>query len=190
MNRLVLLGALIVTACNGPAEAPPLAGAKIGGPFTLIDQNGATVTERSYPGQYRIMYFGYTFCPDVCPTDVANLARGLKAFAKVDVVRAAKVRLIFVTVDPARDTPAVLKSFTAAFDPQMVGLTGDLKTIENVAKAYGIAFSIAPGQKANAYLVDHSRVAYLMDPDNKPLALVAQDGTPSEIAAEIGKWAK
>ena len=190
MNRLVFVFALLLAACGAPTAAPPLAGAKIGGSFALTDQNGQAVTERSYAGQYRIMYFGYTFCPDVCPTDVANLARGLKAFAKVDPVRAARLKLIFVSVDPARDTPAVLKSFTAAFDPNMVGLTGDLKTIEEVAKAYGVAFSIAPGQKADAYLVDHSRVAYLMDPDNKPLALVPQDGTPQEIATEIGKWVK
>jgi protein SCO1 len=190
MNRLVFAFALLLAACTAPVAQPPLAGAKIGGPFTLTDQNGATVTERSFPGQYRIMYFGYTFCPDVCPTDVANLARGLKAFAKVDPARAGRVKLIFVSVDPARDTPAVLKSFTAAFDPKMVGLTGSLKATEAVAKAFGIAFSIAPGQKKDAYLVDHSRVAYLMDPQNKPLALIPQEGTPQDIASEVGKWVK
>jgi protein SCO1 len=190
MNRVSLLAALVLAACSAPVEPPPLAGAKIGGPFTLTDQNGAMVTERSFPGQYRIMYFGYTFCPDVCPTDVANLARGLKAFANVDPARARRVKLIFVSVDPARDTPAVLKSFTSAFDPKMAGLTGNLKATEEVAKAYGIAFSIAPGQKKDAYLVDHSRVAYLMDPTNKPVALIPQDGTAQEIAAEISKWIK
>lgn len=190
MNRLVFVFALLLAACTEPASPPPLAGAKIGGPFSLTDQNGATVTDRSFPGQYRIMYFGYTFCPDVCPTDVANLARGVKAFAKADPARAARVKLIFISVDPARDTTAVLRSFTAAFDPNMVGLSGSLKVTQDVAKAYGVAFSVAPGQKADAYLVDHSRVAYLMDPDNKPLALVPQDGRPFEIAAEIGKWVK
>jgi protein SCO1 len=190
MNRVALLVTFALAACSVPAPSPPLAGARIGGPFSLTDQNGATVTERSYPGQYRIMYFGYTFCPDVCPTDVANLSRGLNAFAKVDPAKAGRVKLIFVSVDPARDTPTVLKSFTAAFDPKMVGLTGSLKAIEDVAKAYGVAFSIAPGQKADAYLVDHSRVAYLMDPDNKPIALIPQEGTPQEIADEVGKWVK
>jgi protein SCO1 len=190
MNRVAFPLILALAACSAPAATPPLAGAKIGAPFTLTDQNGATVTERSFPGQYRIMYFGYTFCPDVCPTDVANLARGLKTFAKGDPARAGRVNLVFVSVDPARDTPAVLKSFTAAFDPKMVGLTGSLKATEEVAKAYGVAFSIAPGQKSDAYLVDHSRVAYLMDPENMPLALIPQDGTPQEIANEVGKWVK
>lgn len=190
MNRFALLIALSLAACNAPAVPPPLEGARIGGPFTLTDQNGQTVTDRSFAGQYRLMYFGFTFCPDICPTDVANLARGLKIFAKTDPARAAKVRFVFVSVDPARDTPAALKPFTAAFDPKMVGLTGSAKAIEDVTKAYGVAVSIAPDQPKDSYLVDHSRVAYLMDPDNKPIALVPQDGTPQEIAAEIGKWVK
>jgi protein SCO1 len=190
MNRFVLCATGVLAACTAPVAPPPLAGAKIGGPFALVDQNGAVVTERSYAGRYRIMYFGYTYCPDICPTDVANLARGLKAFAKIDPARAAKVKLIFVSVDPARDTPAALKTFTAAFDPNMVGLTGSPKAIEAVAKAYGVAFSIAPGQPKDGYIVDHSRVAYLMDPDSKPIALVPQDGTTEEIAREIGKWVK
>ena len=190
MNRIVFLLALLLAACTVAAPRPPLEDARIGGPFALTDQNGAAVTDKSYPGQYRIMYFGYAFCPDVCPTDVANLARGLKVFAKAEPARAKRVKLIFVSVDPARDTPTVLKEFTAAFHPDMVGLTGSAKAIEDVTKAYGVSVSIAPGQSKDSYLVDHSRAAYLMDPDNKPIALVPQDGSADEIAAEIGKWVK
>lgn len=189
MNRIVPALALFLAAC-GTAAPPPLAGARIGGPFALTDQHGMAVTDRSYAGHYRIMYFGYTFCPDVCPTDVANLVRGLKAFAKSDGERAGRVRLIFVTVDPNRDTPAVLKAFAAAFDPKMVALTGSAKAIEDVTRDYGIAASVARGQAKDAYLVDHSRVAYLMDPDNKPLALLPQEGAAAEIAAELDKWVK
>jgi protein SCO1 len=190
MNRLFLAIALLLAACSSsvPAPRPPLEGARIGGPFSLTDQNGAVVTDKSFPGQYRIMYFGYTFCPDICPTDVANLARGLKAFAKTDPARAKKVKLIFVSVDPARDTPSLLKGFTAAFHPEMVGLTGTQAAIDDVAKAYGVSVSIAPNQPKDSYLVDHSRATYLMSPDNKPIALIPQDGTAEEIAAEIGKW--
>ena len=188
MNRLFFALALMLSACAAPAPRPPLEGATIGGPFTLTDQNGATVTERSFPGQYRIMYFGYAYCPDVCPTDVANLARGLKAFERADPARAKDVKLIFVSVDPARDTPAVLKEFTQAFHPKMVGLTGNAKAIEAVTRAYGVSASIAPGQSRENYLVDHSRAAYLMSPENKPIALIPQDGTAQDIASEIGKW--
>ena len=190
MNRLFFVIALLLSACSSPAPAPrpPLEGARIGGAFSLIDQNGAVVTDRSYPGKYRIMYFGYAYCPDVCPTDVANLARGLKAFAKAEPARAKKVKLIFVSVDPKRDTPAVLKDFTAAFHPDMVGLTGSEQAIDDVTKAYGVSVSIAPDQPKDSYLVDHSRAAYLMSPENKPIALIPQDGTAEAIASEIGKW--
>jgi protein SCO1 len=188
MNRIIVALAFVVAACGQTAAPPPLAGARIGGPFSLIDQTGQTVTDRSFAGQYRIMYFGYTFCPDVCPTDVANLARGLKLFTKTDAARAVKVRMIFVSVDPARDTPARLKEFTSAFGSNIVGLTGTPKVLEETTKAYGVAYSIAPGQPKDAYLVDHSRVAYLMDPDNKPVALLPQDGTAQGIADELAKW--
>jgi protein SCO1 len=190
MNRSIFALALLIVGCTSPAPRPPLEGARIGGPFALIDQDGASVTEKSFSGQYRIMYFGYTFCPDICPTDVANLARGLKAFAKVEPARARKVKFLFVSVDPARDTPAVLKAFAAAFHPDLIGLTGSAKAIEAVTKAYGVSVSIAPGQSKENYLVDHSRATYLMDPDNKPIALIPQDGAPDEIASEIGKWVR
>ncbi len=190
MNRTIFSFMLLLAACTSPAPRPPLEGARIGGLFALTDQNGAAVTDKSFPGQYRIMYFGYTFCPDICPTDVANLARGLKVFAKAEPARAKKVKLIFVSVDPARDTPSVLKDFTAAFHPDMVGLTGSAKAIADVTKAYGVSVSIAPGQPKDGYLIDHSRASYLMDPVNKPIALIPQDGTAEEIAGEIGKWVK
>lgn len=190
MNRLLFITALMLVGCSPASTAPrpPLEGARIGGAFALTDQNGRAVTDKSYPGQYRIMYFGYAYCPDVCPTDVANLARGLKAFAKAEPERAKRVKLMFVSVDPARDTKAVLKDFTAAFHPDMVGLTGSQKAIDDVTKAYGVAVSIAPDQSKDNYLIDHSRATYLMSPDNKPIALIPQDGTADEIANEVGKW--
>jgi len=189
MNRIVVALLFLLSDCAGAdSTKPPLEGARIGGPFALTDQDGRAATDKSYAGRYRIMYFGYTFCPDVCPTDMANLARGLKAFAARDAARGAKTKLIMVSVDPARDTPAVMKSFTRAFGTDIVGLTGTPQAIEATAKAYGVAYSVPPGQPKGSYLVDHSRVAYLMDPDNKPLALVPQDGTPAQIADELGKW--
>jgi protein SCO1 len=191
MNRFVFILALLLAACSAPAAPPPpLEGAQIGGPFSLTDQNGATVTDRSFVGQYRVMYFGYAYCPDICPTDVANLARGVKAFAKTNPGKADKLKFIFVTIDPARDTAKVLKDFTAAFDAKMVGLTGSPAVIAEVAKAYGVAYSIPPGQPKDSYIVDHSRQAYLMSPDNKPIALLPHDGTAEEIGAELAKWIK
>ena len=193
----VLLAVTLASCQAREAEVPPLAGATIGGPFALVDQNRRARTDRDFAGKYRIMYFGYTYCPDVCPVDMARLVEGYKQFAKSDPVRASRVVPIFVSVDPGRDTPAVLKTFAAAFDPRVVGLTGSAAAITATTKAYGIAYSIrrepgAPATLANdeQYLVDHSRVAYLMDPDNKPIALLSQDEKPAVIAAELDRWVR
>lgn len=174
-------------AADGP---PPLAGARIGAPFALTDQTGRRVTDRDFAGQYRIMYFGYTFCPDVCPVDVQMLAAGLKAFEKTDPARAAKVTPIFVTVDPGRDDVKTLKAFTAAFHPRMVGLTGDVPAITALAKGYGVWFQLGDKQPGGGYLVDHSRTAYLMGPQGQPIALIPNEGPPQAIAAELAKWVK
>ncbi len=189
MNRVLL--ALILAGCSPAAnETPPLAGARIGGPFALTDENGRAVTDRDFAGRYRIVYFGYTFCPDVCPTDVANLMQGYRVFAKVNPALAAKIRPIFISVDPERDTPPVVKAFTDAFDSRLIGLTGSPQAIDSVAKTYGVSYAAQKSAGASGYLVDHSRAAYLMDPDGKPLALLPHDETPKAIADELVKWVK
>jgi len=180
MPRLMLAPAALLAAtlssCSSPSTPPaqpPLAGARIGGPFTLVDQNGRTVTNRDFAGSYRIMYFGYTFCPDVCPTDAQNIGAGLRLLEQRDPALARRVVPIFISVDPARDTPAVLKQFVAAFHPRMVGLTGTPTEIARVAKEYGIFFARGKGTK-DGYLMEHSRQIYLMDPAGKPLALLPE----------------
>ena len=188
--RVAVISLLMLAGCQSSSGEPPLAGARIGGPFTLTDQNGPPRSDRDFAGKYRIMYFGYTFCPDVCPVDVANLVGGYRAFAKADPARAAQVVPIFVTVDPARDTVSALKSFTAAFDPALVGLTGSVEQIAAVTKSYAIFVQLQKKPGNPNYLVDHSRVAYLMDPAGKPLALLSQDAKPDVIAGELSKWVK
>jgi protein SCO1/2 len=187
----LLVPLLAVAGCE-PAEtpAPPLAGARIGGPFTLTDQNGRTVTDRDFAGKYRLVYFGYTFCPDVCPTDVQTIATALRKVEGADAARAAKVVPIFITVDPERDTPAVLRQFVAAFHPRLVGLTGSTAAIDAVRKAYGVYAARGAAAPGGGYLVDHSRQAYLMDPDGRPIALVPQDKGPDAVAATIDQWVK
>ncbi|RDE05015.1 SCO family protein [Sphingomonas aracearum] len=186
---------LTLAACSPdpPAAAPaqpPLAGARIGGPFTLTDQNGRSVSDRDFAGKYRIVYFGYTFCPDVCPVDVQNIGAALRLLEKSDPALAARVVPIFITVDPARDTPAVLKQFVSAFHPRMVGLTGSPQAIDAVAKEYAIFHQVGDKQPGGGYLVNHSRQAYLMGPEGEPLALLPQEGPLQAIAAEIRKWVK
>jgi protein SCO1 len=188
--RAVLFPLLLLAGCQAPVAEAPLAGARIGGPFALIDQNGKPRTDRDFAGKYRIMYFGYTFCPDVCPVDVARLIAGYKAFAKSDPARAARIVPVFISVDPERDNPSALKAFTGAFDPALVGLTGTPDQIAAVAKAYGVVYQVQKQPGNPNYLVDHSRTAYLMDPDGKPIALLSQDGKPEVIAGELSKWVK
>ncbi|GAA0725818.1 SCO family protein [Sphingomonas japonica] len=194
MNQMnfALAGLLLLSACNGqpaqPAAEPPLAGASIGGPFVLTDQTGKTVRDTDFAGQYRIVYFGYTFCPDVCPVDVQNIGAGLKALERSDPAIAAKITPIFITVDPERDTVPVVGQFVAAFHPRMVGLTGSPQAIAKVAKEFAIFYEKRQAPGAAEYLVDHSRQAYLMDPDGKPLALLPADVGGVEVAAEIKRW--
>ncbi len=182
---------LLLAGCQVPVAEAPLTGARIGGPFTLTDQNGTPRTDRDFTGKYRIMYFGYTYCPDVCPVDVAHLVAGYRAFAKTDPARAARVVPVFVTVDPERDTVSAVKAFVTAFDPVLVGLTGTDEQVAAITKAYAVVVQFKNKSPGNPnYLVDHSRAAYLMDPQGKPLALLLQDAKPEVIAGELSKWVK
>lgn len=185
---LALLLAGPLSGCAQEPEAdPPLAGARIGGAFSLTDQNGRQVTDRDFAGKYRIVYFGYTFCPDVCPTDVQNIATALRLLERDEPALARRIAPIFITVDPARDTPPVVKRFVSAFHPRLVGLTGTPAQITKVAKEYGIYFARGAGT-ADGYMMDHSRQIYLFDPQGRPLALLPE-GPPAAIAKEVVTWA-
>ncbi len=187
----ICLAPVALLACS-PAKQPsrpPLEGARIGGPFTLVDQDGKPISDNAFAGKFRIMYFGYTFCPDICPVDVQNLTAGLKLLEKSDPSLASRIVPIFVTIDPARDTPPVLKQFVSAFHPRMVGLTGTPDAIAKVAKEFAIYYQRGEGG-ADGYLMNHSRQAYLMSPEGNPIALLPQEGPPQAIADELKRWAR
>jgi len=183
---------LAFAACQPAAKdtPPPLAGATMGGAFALVDQDEQPVTDRSFPDKYRLVYFGYTYCPDVCPVDVAAIGSGLTQFERTNRVLGAKVQPLFITVDPKRDTPAVLKAFVANFHPRMVGLTGTEAQISDIARRYAVIFERQKPNETGAYLVDHSRTAVLYDPDGHPIALIPQDQGPKAVAAELARWVK
>lgn len=185
----LLVGCSLPNGSNGYAEKPPLAGAKIGGPFALIDQHGKTVRASDFAGKYRIFYFGYSYCPDVCPVDVQNIALAMRALDNSDPGLSARVIPIFVTVDPVRDTPPVLKQFASAFYPRLVALTGTPAQIDAVKKSFAIYSQAESKRPDGGYIVNHSRLAYLFGPDGKPLALLPQDKSPEEIVAAIKRWA-
>ena len=180
---------LALAACHRPAAEPPLAGARIGGPFVLTDQDGRRFDSKSLLGRYAIVYFGYTFCPDVCPLDMQRLGAGLRQFEGKDAARAAKVQPIFITVDPARDTPALLKQYVSAFHPRLIGLTGTDAEIAAVAKAYVAPFQKqAPEPGAKGYLMQHSSAAILFGPDGKPIVLVPVDADAAQVAKTLDTW--
>jgi len=189
-RNVMIVPVLALAACSTPAAAPPLAGAKIGGPFSLTDQNGKTVTDKSLGPNYRIMYFGYTYCPDVCPTTAQTIGAALRKLDESDPAVSAKVTPVFVTVDPARDTPAVLKQFVSAFYPRFVGLTGSDKAIDAIRQEYGVFAAKDKVQPGGGYLVEHSNAAYLMDPTNKPIALLPTEQGAAAVADEIKRWVK
>ena len=187
---LLLSLALGLAACSGAPEEPPLKGAAIGGPFTLTNQDGRPVSERDFAGKYRIMYFGFTHCPDVCPLDLAVIGQALRRFETSDPDRAAKVAPIFVSVDPERDSPAVLKEYVAAFHPRLVGLTGTPKQVAEMVKRYGAYGAKGDPTAGGGYDVNHSRVAELIGPDGAPIALLPYDKGAEAVAAELERWVK
>jgi protein SCO1/2 len=156
----------------------------VGGPFALIDGDGKTVTDQSWHGKYLLVYFGYTFCPDVCPTTLNSVADALDKMG----AKANRVQPLFVTVDPKRDTPSVVKQYAAAFSPRLVGLTGSPEQIAAAAKAYRVYYAEhRTGPGPDDYSMDHSSVLYLMGPDGRFIAPLRADQTGAEMAAALGK---
>jgi protein SCO1/2 len=185
----VLAAMLALAGCHQHAS-PPLAGAAIGGPFSLTDDHGRRFTDRDLLGRYVLIYFGYSYCPDACPTDLQVMAQGLKLFAARDPARAAKILPVFVTVDPARDTPDVLRRYVAAFHPRMIGLTGSAAAIEAAKKAYAIYAQAEPKTPTGDYLVSHSRTDYLFGPDGKPIAVITPADDKVAVAKLLDTWVR
>ena len=155
----------------------------IGGPFKLIDQDGANRTDEDYRGKYLLVFFGYTYCPDVCPTTLAVMKSALEMMGS----RAEDIVPLFITVDPKRDTPAKLKSYLSSFGPRFVGLTGDDKAIAAVAKEYRVFYQVHPAENGGDYTVDHSGVVYLMDRGGKYVENYSLSNSPDMMAQDLLK---
>src|ERR1700730_2263456 len=153
--------ALLTMPAMGQPVAPDATPVTIGGPFTLTAPDGTTVTDATYRGKWLLVYFGYTFCPDTCPTTLMEIARALEALGP----DAAKLQSLFITLDPQRDTPEVMGSYAGSFDRRINALTGDPRRVAAVAKEYGAyASPRRTGPGAEDYVIDHSSYIYLMDP--------------------------
>ncbi len=157
--------------------------ALIGGAFTLVNHKGQTVTDKSYAKQYKLVYFGFTFCPDVCP---AGLQTMTVALDKIGKPAASKIQPLFFTVDPERDTPAVMADYVASFYPTLVGLTGTLEQVKKAARAYRIYFAKVKNKDAPGdYTVDHSSFFYLMSPDGAFLRHFSHSVSPDVLAKAL-----
>lgn len=155
-------------------------GAQIGGAFTLVDENGATVTDRDVIDQPSLVYFGYTFCPDVCPLDNARNAEAVEILES----RGDIVKPVFISIDPQRDTPEILRDFTDNLHPRMVGLTGTPEQLKAASQTYRTYFKKQEPEEGNEqfYLVDHSTFTYLVFPDEGFIEFFKRDTTPEALA--------
>jgi protein SCO1/2 len=156
-------------------------GGAIGGPFTLTDENGRTVTDKDVLAGPSLVYFGYTYCPDVCPADVARNAEAVDALEEMGY----GVTPVFISVDPRRDTPAVLKEWTDYLHPNMIGLTGTPEQIRDVAKAYKTYYKVPENPTDDLYLVDHMTQTYLMLPKTGFAEFFSRDEAPENMAKRV-----
>ncbi|HET6618779.1 MAG TPA: SCO family protein [Dongiaceae bacterium] len=180
---LVICGVLLYQLYQRSFEGNVAGEALIGGPFELTDQDGKPVTDQTYKGKLMLIYFGFTFCPDACPTALGVMSAALD---KLDVA-ADRVVPIFITVDPERDTPQVMKGYVSSFSPRLVGLTGTPEQIAKAAKAYRVFYQKVPGAAPGDYTMDHMTLIYLMDGEGKYLTHFGPDVTPDQMAEEIRK---
>ena len=157
-----------------------VAGGAIGGPFTLVDQTGTTVTDKEVLKKPSLVYFGYTFCPDVCPLDAQRNADAVDILAQKNI----DVTPVFITIDPGRDTPQVLADWTSAISPKMIGLTGTADQIKAVSEAYKTYYKQQPASDEN-YLMDHSIYTYLMLPDAGFVEFFDRDITADKMADKV-----
>ncbi|MEC9369024.1 MAG: SCO family protein [Pseudomonadota bacterium] len=194
--RLVLIviaafaaGAFIAALWVMPRASQPVkleaGSALIGGPFSLTDHTGKRVTEADFRGRFMLVTFGFTYCPDVCPTELQVMSAALEQLGDA----AAKVTPVFITVDPARDTPAQLAGYVSNFHPRLTGLTGTAEEIKAAAKAFRIYYAqVKDPSSAAEYTMDHSALVYLMDPDGKYLAHFPYGTKAEDMAAKIRQF--
>ena len=178
----LLLGLLIMLWALGGVRGVPVPAA-IGGPFQLTDQSGTTVTDKSLQGRPSLIFFGFTHCPDVCPTSLFEISEVLRAMGK----DADRVNAYFGSVDPERDSKEAMKDYLSSFDPHLKGLTGDPEAIAKMLTAYRVYAKKVP-LKDGDYTMDHTALTYLMDRDGKFVAPFNLNRTPEEAAADLKRY--
>jgi protein SCO1/2 len=166
------------------AHAPLTAGiAQVGGPFSLVNQDGRRVTEKDFLGRYTLVFFGYTYCPDVCPTELQVMTAALDEMGD----RGKNIQPVFVSIDPERDTPETLKAYVGNFGGRLVGLTGTPEEVAQAAKAYRVYYRKSDSGDPKNYLMDHSSIIYLMGPDGLFIRPFTYTTDAKALAADLVK---
>ena len=177
---LVLLGGVLY-ATSQVMQRQQEQVAQLGGPFELVDMNGRKFTEANLKGKYTLLYFGYTYCPDICPTELTIIAETLDRLGDLR----KRFRVVMVSVDPERDTPQVLKDYMANFGPEFVGLTGTPEQIRHMARIWRVFYRKVPDERGGGYTMDHAAVTYLLDRNGKYIRHFAYGTPPQRMAKGI-----
>jgi protein SCO1/2 len=184
LGGLVLLGAIAYTALelshNPRGSGDIQVSSTIGGPFRLIDQNGNIVTNTELQGRWLLVYFGYTHCPDTCPTALSNIALALRDLGAAK----QQVRPVFITIDPERGTSQALKDYVSAFDAPLLALTGSAEAIAQAAAEYRVYYAKRP-EPGGDYFMDHTAIIYVMNPKGRFVASFTPEDAPEQIAARL-----
>jgi protein SCO1/2 len=178
---LVLFSAIIFIV-TGRGPAPITMASAVGGPFKLVDQNAKPITDQDMKGHPFLVFFGFTHCPDICPTTLFDVSEIFRALGPD-----AKVRALFVTVDPERDTPAVMKDYLSSFDPRVSGATGNEAAVAAAEKAYRVYAKKVP-LDGGGYTMDHTAIVYLMDKDGRFVSPFNMKRRPEEAAADLKRY--
>ena len=183
LTGLVLFAGVFLYATGNLSSATNTGSSAIGGPFKLVDQNGKTITDSDLKGRPFLVFFGYTHCPDVCPTTLFDVSEVMQALGK----DADRTGALFITVDPERDTPAVLKDYLSSFNPHLRGATGDLAAIDAAEKAYRVYAKKVPIGNGD-YSMDHTALVYLMDKQGRFVAPFSLKRRPEDSAADLRRY--
>jgi protein SCO1 len=180
---LVLFSSIILIVGGRNPVSVMLPSAAIGGPFQLLDQDAKLVSEQDFKGKPLLVFFGFTHCPDICPTELFDMSEVLRKLGP----DANRVAMLFISVDPERDTPAVMKDYLSSFEPQIRGLTGDTAAIAAVEKSYRVYAKKVP-LDGGEYTMDHSAILYLMDKNGRFVAPFNLKRRPEESAADLRRY--
>ncbi|MEO9899687.1 SCO family protein [Nisaea sp.] len=185
-STFILIASLLASGMAGAGEKVPRLLNLFGGPFHLTDELGRQVSPDTYAGKFMLVYFGYSYCPDICPTDLTIMASALDALGE----SADQIEPLLISVDPRRDTPEALREFTDAFHPNLIGLTGTEAEVASVAKAYRVhrrRFQME-GMSGDDYLVDHSTLTYLMGKDGRFVTMFPRGTTAEKMSETLQKY--